>query len=56
MPRCCYDIYRLVDVEQSTGGEEEQIAGYNIIAEKSETTVTIGVPFHQIASLFRSLN
>ena len=25
------------NVEQSTGGEEEQIAGYNIIAEKSGT-------------------
>nr|TKS06747.1 hypothetical protein D5086_0000119440 [Populus alba] len=42
------------DAEQSTGGEEEQIAGNNINTEKSRTAVTIGVFFQQIATLFRS--
>jgi hypothetical protein len=41
---------------KSRSQEEEQIAGYNINAEKSGTAVTIGVSFQQIAFLFRSPN
>ena len=51
-----YFYTRETDVEQSTGGEEEQIAGFNIIATKLGAAIIIGVPFRQIASLFRILN